>query len=121
MHILLSLLLGAALAAPALAAPDADETRRLHTPFERHWGESARLFPEGANFRGDRRYDHLWSDASPAGEAMRRDWLQRGADQALPRLFAERPRLPYGVRPRSARSSTCAASTTPCSTRARCR
>jgi uncharacterized protein (DUF885 family) len=67
---------------PAAAAPDPDETRRLHALFERSWDESARFFPEWATFRGDRRFDDRWSDASPAGRAAADDWGRRGLEEA---------------------------------------
>lgn len=78
------ILIAAALLAPALAAaaPDAAETHRLHALFERSWDESARLFPEWATFRGDRRYDDRFSDASPAGIAAVDEWGRRNLAEA---------------------------------------
>lgn len=69
-------------AATAAAAPDAAETRRVHALFERFWDESARLFPEWATFRGDRRYDDRFSDASPAGIAAQDEWGRRNLAEA---------------------------------------
>lgn len=66
---------------PAHAAPDPDETRRLHELFDRRWEETARYAPEWATFRGDHRYDDRLSDASPAGIAAQ--------DAALKRTLAE--------------------------------
>lgn len=66
----------------AAAAPDPAETRRLHALFERSWDESARLIPEWATFRGDRRYDDRFSDASPAGIAELEAWGRRSLAEA---------------------------------------
>jgi uncharacterized protein (DUF885 family) len=85
MRILPLLLLAANILLPAAAqttTPDPDETRRLHALFERSWDESARLFPEWATFRGDRRFDDRWSDASPAGQAEQDEWGRRGLEEA---------------------------------------
>jgi uncharacterized protein (DUF885 family) len=52
-------------AAAATATPvDAEETRKLHELFERHWEWSARTFPEFASYRGDHRYGDRLADAS---------------------------------------------------------
>jgi len=67
---------------PARAEPDAEETRRLHELFDRRWEETARLAPEWATFRGDRRYDDRLSDASPAGIAAQDDALRRSLAEA---------------------------------------
>jgi uncharacterized protein (DUF885 family) len=78
------LLLLAALLTPwaACAAADPAETRRLHALFERSWDESARLFPEWATFRGDRRFDDRFSDASPEGIAAQDAWGRRQLAEA---------------------------------------
>ena len=68
--------------APASAAPDAGETRRLHELFDRRWEETARMAPEWATFRGDRRYDERLSDASPAGIAAQDEALRRSLAEA---------------------------------------
>ena len=65
----------------AHAAPDPDETRRLHELFDRRWEETARYAPEWATYRGDHRYDDRFSDASPEGIAAQ--------DAALARTLAE--------------------------------
>lgn len=82
--VLILLLASAGLAPLRAPAADADpaETRRLHALFERSWDESARLFPEWASFRGDRRYDDRFSDASPAGIAAQEAWLDRHLAEA---------------------------------------
>jgi uncharacterized protein (DUF885 family) len=67
--------------APAFAAFDADETKRLHDLFDRRWEEVARSAPEWSTFRGDRRYDDRLSDASPEAIAAQ--------DAALRRTLAE--------------------------------
>lgn len=68
--------------APARAAPDAEETRRLRELFERRWEELARLEPEWSTFRGDRRYDDRLSDASPSGIAARDEALRNTLTEA---------------------------------------
>jgi uncharacterized protein (DUF885 family) len=77
---MLGLVLALAVVA-AHAAPDPEETRRLHELFDRRWEETARYAPEWATFRGDHRYDDRLSDASPAGIAAQ--------DAALKRTLAE--------------------------------
>jgi uncharacterized protein (DUF885 family) len=64
------------------AEPDAAETRKLHAMFDRMWDESARIFPEWASFRGDRRYDDRFGDASPAGRAATDAWIRQWAGEA---------------------------------------
>ena len=59
-------LLAASLPAPAA---DADATRRAHALFERHWEETARLYPTYTTFRGDTRYNDRLNDRSAEGIA----------------------------------------------------
>ncbi|MBP6251551.1 MAG: DUF885 domain-containing protein [Rubrivivax sp.] len=107
----LTLALALAAASPlTAAAPATDptgagaESTRLHLLFERSWDDSARRSPEWATFRGDRRFDHRFSDASPeaaaaadaavhaelaAARAIRREQLPP-ADQLSLDLFVDR-------------------------------
>jgi len=66
-------------AAPAAAASPASQA--LHRLFDAEWERSLRESPEGASYRGDKRYNDRWTDDSlvaiEAREAADRDALQR--------------------------------------------
>ena len=75
-------------ATPALArSPDASANaastarQALHGLFDEEWERSLRESPEGASYRGDKRYNDRWTDDSLAAiegrEAADRDALQR--------------------------------------------
>ena len=74
---------GAPVATLAQTAPaatvDAAQSQTLHALFARFWEETASLFPEWATWRGDHRFGDRFTDASPAGRALReakaREWL----------------------------------------------
>ena len=81
-------LLTLCLAFPAPAAdPDHEETRALHTLFERQWEDVAQRFPEWATQRGDLRYNDRLTDESAEGraawDAQERRW--RAEAKAIPR------------------------------------
>ena len=66
-------------ATPAAAASPASQA--LHRLFDAQWERSLRESPEGASYRGDKRYNDRWTDDSLAAiaarEAADRDALQR--------------------------------------------
>ena len=66
-------------ATPAAAASPASQA--LHRLFDAEWERSLRESPEGASYRGDKRYNDRWTDDSLAAiaarEAADRDALQR--------------------------------------------
>lgn len=73
---------------PAAAAPDPLLERNLTGFLDQLLQADDRADPLSASVRGERRYDHLWSDASPAGRAERvRVWrrLLREAERMLDR------------------------------------
>lgn len=53
------------------ARADAATEARLRAYFAAQWERGLRESPEMASFRGDARYNHLWSDLSPAAIAAR--------------------------------------------------
>ena len=83
---------------PASAASTSREA--LHALFDEEWERSLRESPEGASYRGDKRYNDRWTDDSLAAiegrEAADRDALRRlkGLDRAA--LSAD-DRLSYDV------------------------
>lgn len=68
--------------AAAQAPPEAAESQRLHSLFERNWEEVAREFPEWATFRGDHRYGDRFADASDAAVERRKAWMARSLAEA---------------------------------------
>ncbi len=62
---------GAVCCGPALAAPDAGQTQRLHALFDADWEWRMRSFPEWATFTGDHRYGDQLEDDSKAADAAR--------------------------------------------------
>ena len=79
---LLMWLICVALTAAAQAPPEAAESQRLHSLFERNWEEVAREFPEWATFRGDHRYGDRFADASDAAVERRKAWAARSLAEA---------------------------------------
>ena len=85
-------------AAPAAAASPASQA--LHRLFDEQWERSLRERPEGASYRGDKRYNDRWTDDSLAAiaarEAADRDALRqlKVIDRAA---LPEPDRLSYDV------------------------
>ncbi len=59
-------------------------TQQLHNLFETEWERGQKENPVYASYRGDKRYNHLWSDMSATALAN----SQRNDDQALKNLLA---------------------------------
>ena len=59
-------------------------TQLLHNLFETEWERGQKENPVYASYRGDKRYNHLWSDMSATALAN----SQRNDDQALKNLLA---------------------------------
>ncbi|HEY8050463.1 MAG TPA: DUF885 domain-containing protein [Ramlibacter sp.] len=53
----------------AHAAPDPQETQKLHALFDASWEDAMRRFPDWATELGDLRYNDRWPDLSAAGRA----------------------------------------------------
>lgn len=59
---------------PQPASTSAEQTRLAQELFTARYEDFARLYPEFATFRGDTRYGHLWTDASPEGISRSDAW-----------------------------------------------
>ncbi len=74
---------GGAIGQQVLARDDRrDEAEAAGALFDARWDDRARFNPEGATFRGDDRYGHLWTDASLEGIKREDAWwrdIQRRA------------------------------------------
>ena len=66
--LLLAIAHSATAAQPQQAASSAaEQTRLAQELFTARYEDIAQLYPEAATYRGDSRYGHLWTDASPDG------------------------------------------------------
>ena len=65
-----------------------DEAEAAKALFVARWDDIGRFYPETATFRGDDRYGHLWTDASPQGIKRIDEWWRdirrraRGIDRS---------------------------------------